>query len=349
VLRIPAELSDQREFARAAAQDPLRNAPAGQLLTRLRGKDVIFAFVESYGRSAVQGSSFAPGIDRLLDRSTQQLDADGFGSRSAFLTSPTFGAISWLAHSTFQSGLWVNSQQRYDVLVTSQRLTLSKLFQRAGWRTVSDVPANTHDWPQGAFYGYDQFYDSRNVGYRGPRFGYPTMPDQYTLDAFHRLELAPQHRRPVMAEIDLVSSHAPWSRTPHLVDQAKVGDGSVFDGMPEQGDSPDEVFRDPARVREVYGRSIEYSLSTLVSFLETYPDPNLVLVVLGDHQPHHYVSGDDPGHDVPISVIAQDPQVIRRVAGWGWHAGLRPPHDAPVWPMSSFRDRFLTAFGPHGG
>ena len=46
------------------------------------------------------------------------------------------------------------------------------------------------------------------------------MPDQYTLDAFHRLELAPRHRQPVMAEIDLVSSHAPWSRTPHLIDQA---------------------------------------------------------------------------------------------------------------------------------
>ena len=113
------------------------------------------------------------------------------------------------------------------MLITSQRLTLSTLFGRAGWRTVSDIPANTHDWPQGAFYGYDQFYDSRNVGYRGPRFGYPTMPDQYTLDAFQRLELAQPHRAPVMAEIDLVSSHAPWSRTPHLIPQAEVGDGSV--------------------------------------------------------------------------------------------------------------------------
>ena len=84
----------------------------------------------------------------------------------------------------------MDSQQRYDVLVTSHRWTLSHAFARAGWRTVGDVPANTHDWPQGAFYGYDQFYDSRNVGYAGPRFGYPTMPDQYTLDAFHRLELA---------------------------------------------------------------------------------------------------------------------------------------------------------------
>ena len=73
----------------SAAQDPLRNAPADQLLTRLRGKDVIFAFVESYGRSAVQGSSFAPGIDaRARRRARSSCARDGFGSRSAFLTSP---------------------------------------------------------------------------------------------------------------------------------------------------------------------------------------------------------------------------------------------------------------------
>ena len=209
VSRIPSELRDQRAFARAAQADPLRRTPASRLLTGLRGKDVLFVFVESYGRVAVQDSSMAPGVDRVLADGTRRLDAAGFGSRSAFLTSPTFGAISWLAHSTLQSGLWVDSQQRYDVLVTSPRFTLSQAFGRAGWRTVSDVPADTHDWPQGAFYHYDQLYDSRNVGYRGPRFGYPTMPDQYTLDAFHRLELARQHRPPVMAEIDLITSHAP--------------------------------------------------------------------------------------------------------------------------------------------
>ena len=163
---------------------------------------------------AVEGSTFSPGVDAVLDDGTRRLRSDGFRSRSAFLTSPTFGGISWLAHSTLQSGLWVDSQQRYDALLHSRRATLTQAFGRAGWRTVSDVPANTADWPQGAFYGYDAFYDSRNVGYAGPRFGYPTMPDQFTLDAFHRLELGRHPRRPVMAEIDLVTSHAPWSRIP---------------------------------------------------------------------------------------------------------------------------------------
>ena len=65
-------------------------------------------------------------------------------------------------------------------------------------------------------------------------------------------------------------------------------------------------------------------MDTLVSWLEQQPDPDLVLLVLGDHQPHSYVTGPDPGHDVPISVIAQDPRVVRRIADWGWQPGLHP-------------------------
>jgi hypothetical protein len=355
VSRIPSELRDQREFAEATENDPLRDVPAHQLLTGLRGKDVLFVFVESLGRVAIEDSSFSAGVNAVLDSGTEQLEEAGFSSRSAFLTSPTFGAISWLAHATLQSGLWVDSQQRYDELVTSSRLTLSQLFGRAGWRTVGDVPANTRDWPEGAFYQYDHIYDSRNVGYEGPRFGYPTMPDQYTLDAFHRLELAPEPRRPVMAEIDLITSHAPWSRTPWMIPQASVGDGSVFEGMPEQLPSETDIWPSPSRVRAAYGESIEYSLSALVTFVTTYGDDDMVVVMLGDHQPATIVSGEDAGHDVPIAILARDPAVLDATAGWGWDNGLRPESDAPVWRMDAFRDRFLAAFGasdetgPEGG
>jgi hypothetical protein len=348
VSRIPAELRDQREFAHAAETDPMRRVPPGDLLTGLRGKDVLFVFVESFGRVAVEGSTFAPGVNKVLDSGTRRLDRAGFASRSAFVTSPTFGALSWLAHSTLQSGLWVDSQQRYDQLVTSPRLTLSRLFGRAGWRTVADVPANTRDWPQGAFYDFDQLYDSRNVGYQGPRFGYPTMPDQYTLDAFHRLELAPTNRPPVMAEIDLITSHAPWSRTPMMIPQSEVGDGSVYDGMPEQLPSETDIWPSPDRVRAAYGHSIEYSLKASVSFVTAYGDDDLVVVLLGDHQPATIVSGADAGRDVPIAVIARDPAVLDRISDWGWTQGLRPASTAPVWRMDAFRDRFLAAYGPNG-
>jgi hypothetical protein len=52
---------------------------------------------------------------------------------------------------------------------------------------------------------------------------------------------------------------------------------------------------------------------------------------------------------VPISVVAHDPDVLNRIAGWGWEDGMRPSPQAPVLPMSAFRDRFLTAFGSSPG
>ncbi len=347
LLALRAGASQQQDLATAVADDPFRDTPGSDLLTGLRGKDVIVAFVESYGRVAVQGSTFSPRIDTVLDSGTTRLRAAGFSSRSAFLTSSTFGGISWLAHSTLQSGLWIDNQQRYDQLVTTDRLTLSGAFKRAGWRTVADVPSNERDWPEGSsFYGYDKVYDHRNVGYHGPKFSYAEMPDQYVLAAYRRLELARPHHTPVMAELDLVSSHTPWTPLPHLVDWNKLGDGSIFDPMPAQGQSPDVVWRDPDQVRALYGQSVEYTLEALVSFVQTYHDDNLVLVVLGDHQPATIVSGQGASHDVPITIIAHDPAVMARISGWGWQDGLRPGPEAPVWPMSAFRDRFLTAYGP---
>jgi hypothetical protein len=345
VRQIHAGLDDRQTLMRQAAEDPFRTTPRADLLTGLRGKNVVIAFVESYGKVAVQGSSFSPRVDALLRHGTRRLKVAGFAARSAFLTSPTFGGISWLAHSTLQSGLWIDNQHTYDDLVTTPRFTLSDAFKRAGWRTVADVPSNEKDWPEGrSFYHYDQIYDDLNVGYHGPSFSYASMPDQYTLSALQRLELARPDRTPVMAEVDLVSSHIPWAPLPRMVDWRKVGDGSVFDAMPAQGQSPTWVWRSPDRVRAAYGRSIEYSLRSLMSFVRTYPDNNLVLIVLGDHQPSTMVTGQGQSHDVPISVIAHDPAVMRTIAAWHWQSGMLPGANAPVWPMSSFRDRFLTAF-----
>ncbi|MEZ5092674.1 CDP-alcohol phosphatidyltransferase family protein [Nocardioides sp.] len=340
-----ADLRDRERFAAEIRDDRFAGAPDDALLAGLRGHDVLLVFVESYGRVALTDPELSPGVEAVLDDGTEELASAGYDMRSAYFTSPTFGAASWLAHSTLQSGLWVDSQQRYNQLLLEPRVTLSDAFRRAGWRTVFDLPAVTEAWPQGeGFYHYDRLYDASDVGYRGPAFSYATMPDQYTLSAFRRLELTEGPRPRVMAEIDLVSSHHPWTPLPQLVPEDQVGDGSIFDGMPEAGPTPEEVFADPERVRRQYAASLVYSWESLVSFLREDADPDLVVVVLGDHQPHSYVTGPDPGHDVPVSVIARDPGVIRRIEAWDWDPGLRPTPDAPVWRMDRFRDAFFDAF-----
>jgi phosphatidylglycerophosphate synthase len=346
VQAVRAGLADRAVLAREIAHDRFRATPGNRLLTGLRGKDVLVVFVESYGRVAVQDSSFSPRIDAVLERGAAQLRAAGFSSRSAFLTSPTFGGLSWLAHSTLQSGVLVDGQRRYDQLVRNDRLTLTRAFKREGWRAVGIMPGNRRAWPEGStFYHYDRVYDRRNLGYRGPGFGLPPMPDQYALLALQRRELAKRHRPPLFAEVDLISSHAPWTRIPRLISWDDVGDGSIFDRLPAEESTKASLFGDAERARAAYGHSIEYSLNTIFSFVQRYGDDNLVLVVLGDHQPATVVTGQGASHDVPISVIAHDPKVIDQIAGWSWQDGMSPSPRAPVWPMAAFRDRFLTAFG----
>jgi hypothetical protein len=349
LLQVRAGLRNQSTFVAEAGVDAFRDTPGDRLLTALRGKDVVVSFVESYGRDAVEDPAMAPQVDAVLDDGTRRLNADGFASRSAFLTSPTAGGGSWLAHATLLSGLWIDNQQRYQDLVTGDRLTLNGAFRRANWQTVGVMPGVTQPWPEAAFFGLDRVYAAKDLGYRGPKFSWAPVPDQYTLSVFERAVHAARPRPPVLAEIPLVSSHAPWAPIPRLVGWNEVGDGSIYNGIAKAGQSPDAVWRDPARVRTEYARSIDYSLNALISYVEKYGDDDLVLVFLGDHQPVPIVTGADASHDVPITIVAHDPAVLDRISGWGWQDGLRPGPRAPVWRMDAFRDRFLTAFGSQAG
>jgi phosphatidylglycerophosphate synthase len=341
-----AALGDQRHFAQLIDNpDPEASVPTSDLLTGLRGKDVIIAFVEGYGQSAIQGTSVSPRIDAFLRHSTASLARAGWSTQSAWVTAPSFGGISQLAHSTLQSGLWVNSPQRYSQLVSSSRFTLSDAFDKAGWRTVSDSPADDgRPWPPGTqFYHYDQLYDRRNVGYHGPTFSYAPMPDQYTFAEFQRLELGPGHK-PVMAEIDMVSSHYPWAPLPTMVPWSKVGNGSIFDPMPARGETPLSVLGSASKERQAFSKSIQYSMQAVTSWVTELNDPNLVLILLGDEQPDPPISRPGASHAVAISIVARDPSVFRQIASWHWQDGLLPGPSAPLERMDAFRNQFLGAF-----
>ncbi|WP_200956833.1 CDP-alcohol phosphatidyltransferase family protein [Phycicoccus sp. Root563] len=341
---ISTSLREQRAFDAAVRHDAYADQRTGDL-AGLAGKDVLVAFVESYGRVAVEGDASA-GVRTMLDAASARLGASGYAARSAYLTSPTFGGVSWLAHSTFLSGVWVDNQTSYDTLLAGNHTTLPSVFARSGWRTVGLLPSNRGTWPQGQrYYGFDTIYDSSDLGYAGPAFGFSSMPDQYALDAFGRRELGPGRTSPVMAEIDLASSHGPWAPLPRMVGWDDLGDGTVFDAVHAGAESASHLWSHRERVPAAYMDSIEYSFTALLGFVERYGSDSLVLVLLGDHQPATIVSGFGGNHDVPVTVLARDPSVLARISSWGWQDGLRPGPRAPVWRMDAFRDRFLGAFG----
>jgi hypothetical protein len=328
----------------AIAQDPFRTVPGERLLAHLGGADVLLVFVESYGRSALELPRYGRTLVPTLEAFEHRLSERGLVAASGWLTSPTMGGQSWLAHGTLESGLWLGDQARYQTLLQSERLTLTRAFDRAGYRTIALKPAITRAWPEGERLGFEKIYAAADMGYAGEPYNWVTMPDQYTLAVLERAERAGAER-PLFAEVTLVSSHAPWTPVAQVLeDWSAIGDGSVFSEWAEAGDPPEVVWRDPERVREQYARAIDYVLRVLASYAANFVDARTLLILVGDHQPAPLITGDDASRDVPIHVISGDPALLAPFLAWRFRAGMRPPADAVARRMDEFRDFFLTAF-----
>lgn len=335
---------DQRAFARALTREPLAGLQPPALLAALADTRVMILFVESYGRSALADPRYAATLRPRLAQIDGALHTAGLSACSGWLESPTLGGQSWLAHATLLSGLWVDNSARYRRLIASDRVSLNKLFARAGWTTVAVMPAITLDWPEAQWFGYDHVFAADDLGYRGEAFNWVTMPDQYTLSAIERLTR--DLPAPVMVEAALISSHAPWTPIPEMVPWDAVGDGSIFTPQARRGDTPAVVWRDPERVRAQYRRALDYALTAVGSYMARHGDDTL-FVVVGDHQPAPLITGAQATRDVPIHIVSDDARLLSRLDPKYWQAGMTPPADAAVARMDTFRERFVRAMS-HG-
>jgi len=337
---------DLAQFRKAARADPIARIPDDRLFAHLRGRDMVLAFVESYGRTAVTDAAAGSRTRARLRGLAAAARTRGMAVRSAWLESPTVGGRSWLAHATLLSGVWIDTQARYRALMHSDRQALTHLLGRAGWRRVAVMPAITRAWPAGRYYGYDRLYDRAALDYAGPAFNWVTMPDQYSLAALARRELADPWDTPVFAEAALISSHAPFVPVPPVIAWDKVGDGRIYARWAENGPSPAALWRRPARVRAYHGRAVAYVLGVLRAFVSEKLPRNAVLIIVGDHQPAPLITGMGAGRQVPVHMVAP-PAVLARVASWGWTEGAVPADDAPAWRMDGLRNRLVRAFSGH--
>ncbi len=338
-------LHERQTFAVQEAARPASYAGRPGLLAKLGGADVVLAFVESYGTSAVDDPRYAPVIRPRLDSLEARMAAAGLTLATGALSAPTQGGMSWLAHETMLSGLWLDNQLRYDLFMASGRETLVNDFSHAGYRTADLVPAVTMPWPEGPRLGYDEIYADKDIDYRGPPLNWVTMPDQFTWSFLQKHIRAEKDPRPLFTEVSLISSHAPW--TPILTvepDWESLGHGEVFEKWRDAGTPPKELWLDSDSVRTYYARSIAYALSAMTGFAQHYVDDHTLLIVLGDHQPAPLVTGDDAPRTVPVHVISGDPDLVRAFVQWGFEPGAYPdPHQRPLG-QDDFRSWFVKAF-----
>jgi len=336
-----ATRAERVAFASDLETDPARFAGLPGLLEGLDGRNVVVAYLESYGVAALQDPQFAAVVRPLLESAAARLDSAGISVVTGALESPTLGGQSWYAHGTMLSGLWLENQLRYELLLASGRETLVDDFRRAGYRTATVMPAITTAWPEAVLLGYDDVYTSQSMAYAGPPLYWVTMPDQYTWSFVG--DVLGRVTEPLFVETAMVSSHAPWTPVLPILDWDELGDGSAFERYRLEGYPPEELWWDVDALRENYGRSLAYSLDVAFRFAERFLDERTLLIVSGDHQAAPWVTGVE-GSRVPVHVIARDAAVLEPFLEWGFRVGVLPDPERTAPRMDEFRGWFVQAF-----
>ena len=315
-------------------------------LARVAGADVFVVFMESYGAVSWEQPSFV----EALAPSRTQLAADiretGRAVVSARVESTTFGGESWLAHISLLSGTEVRDDRTNARLMAQERDTLVTVLQRGGYHALAIVPGLLVAWPEGAFYGFDEIYDYERLDYRGPPFGWWSVNDQYALARVDRLEIAPPDRAPRFVFFSTISTHAPFTPAPpYQADWARVlseqpyDDDELYEAWSEQ---PDWLNLAPS-----YVQALRYAYATVGGYLRLRADRDVVMILVGDHQPPALVSGEGASWDVPVHVIASRPALLDRLRRHRFVDGLAPG-GATVARMDTLLPLLLDAFGDAG-
>ncbi|UCF89984.1 MAG: sulfatase-like hydrolase/transferase [Desulfobacterales bacterium] len=324
-----------RRAMQKAAQTP-------SSLDKLGGADVYLFFIESYGETVLTDPKHFAMIAPVLELTQSELKAQGFGMRSHFLTSPTFGGASWLARATVASGIFLARQMEYNLLLTSNLQPLAGYFNKCGYRTVTVMPGTQWPWPQGEFFDYQQKYYAWNFAYQGPSFGWATMPDQYVLDYIYRREIQTR-TLPLFIEFVLISSHAPFHRQPpYLADWSDIGDGAIYHA--KQMITFPIVWPDLRHASEAYLTAIAYDIHVLRDFIQQNVKDEALMIIMGDHQPNLQITGANRTWSVPVHIISRNPRFMDPFAARGFTAGLIPRQPPPHPGMETFLYNFLEDF-----
>jgi hypothetical protein len=307
----------------------------------LAGADVTLIFLESYGAVAFDDARMHAQLAPQRERLARGIAASGRRVMSAFVTSPTFGGASELAHLGLLSGLDLTDPLRHDLLLTSDRPTLVSFLRGHGYRTYGLYPALSWDWPEKSFYGFDVFLDGRDLDWRGPKLGLWWIPDQYTIARFHELHGAGDGP-PRLLFFPTITSHAPFVPVPpYQPDWARMLSAEPYD-------APD-VARSMAQRTDWldlypgYTGMIGYTYDWLGGWLARPRARRELVLILGDHQPTAGVTGPGARWDVPVHVVSDDPHVLERLRAAGFVEGLEPA-SRPIGPLHGLTGLLLEAF-----
>lgn len=322
-----------------------------------RKPDVHLFLVESYGRILFSHPDIAERWRGILAHHQQRLQDAGWHVVSGFSRAPVSGGGSWMAEATVLTGIRVRYEAVFRHLVDDIQNTpnLVRFLDSQGYQTVLLAPKDRArpGLPLENRYDYDTTVFALDLKYEGPPIGWGIIPDQYSLGFAHEYVFS-RSTEPLFTNFHMVSSHAPWSVVPSIVeDWRALGGGGLEDAEEFEGSEGESASaREPGpgkfRFKELsdrlrhfkrfrapryaymgdvdglkltsFAQAIDYDLEILVQYLEQLDGDKLV-IIMGDHQPP-LVSEADDTYDVPVHVLARDPALLEEFSAAGFSEGM---------------------------
>jgi hypothetical protein len=140
-----------------------------------------------------------------------------------------------------------------------------------------------------------------------------------------------------------ISTHTPFTPTPpYQPDWQRVLTTAPYD--PEELDRAWSQPPDWLNLGPGYAQALDYAHASLGGYLRLRSDRDLVMILVGDHQPPALVTGEGAPWDVPVHVIASRPAVLDRLRAHGFQDGLAPPRPV-LGKINELLPVLLDAFG----
>lgn len=284
-------------------------------------------FIESYGSVATLADYCQPLFTKLASQLDTQLVENGWSVASNYSKSPVMGGRSWLAMTTALIGGRIEDQVQYTELINKHQTFphIADYFNSQAYETyrVSTMATsknidslNMITIPN-LFWGFDHRLMFGNIPYKGYKYDwYGGIPDQYTL-SYLMEEVFPKETKPYFMSFITMSSHAPWSNPPPIVDNWRSLDTLLHPYSAER----------PAKTMHIkqYWDAMEYQLKVLTEVINQYGKEEDIFIVLGDHQPgalEWKLYKRFNKWTTPIHVIAKDSAFVQSFHQHGFTEGI---------------------------
>ncbi len=317
--------------------------PSDRVLAALGGRDLHLFFLESFGAMLYDRPEAERATAATRARLQQAIRDSGRQVVSAFYRSPTIGGASDLAHMSVLSGIDLSDPRRHDLLLTTHRPTLLKVFQHAGYEVYGVYHSVWWDWVERSYYGFDVYLSGPDLDYRGPSFGYWHIPDQFAAARLEQRYPRTPGSRPRMTLLSTISTHFPFVPVPpYQPDWSRVLSEHPFDDADVARAQAEKV--NWTNMGPDYLRTINYAHTWLADYFRQPEQRDTVYLMIGDHQPTANIAGEGAPWDVPVYLVARDPRLLDRFRALGFSDGLTPKR-APLGGLHDLTAMLLNALG----